>query len=174
MIKLNTSSLRENLNNLHAFDEVLLSGYIYTARDAAHNRIVALIKNGEELPFEIRDAVIYYAGPTPEKNGLAVGSCGPTTSSRMDFFTPLLIEKGLVGMIGKGQRDQHVIDAIKKYGSVYFCAIGGAGALVSKCVKSCEVIAFPELGCESVKKMYIEDLSLIVGVDSEGKSIFNR
>lgn len=174
MIKLDTAHLREKLGELHAFDEVLLSGYIYTARDAAHKRIVSMIENGEELPFELKNAIIYYAGPTPSKNGLAVGSCGPTTSSRMDVFTPLLIKKGLVGMIGKGQRSGEVINAMKKNGAVYFCAIGGAGALVSKAVKSCEVIAFPELGCESVKKMYIEDLSLIVGIDSTGKSIFNR
>ena len=117
-------------------------------------------------------AVIYYAGPTPAKNGLAVGSCGPTTSSRMDIYSPLFIENGLVAMIGKGQRSGEVIDAIKAHGAVYFCAVGGAGALASKAIKECSVIAFPELGCESVKKMIIEDFSLIVGIDSQGNSVF--
>lgn len=173
-IRINTGELRAKLSDLHVGDSVLLSGIIYTARDAAHKRIISMMDRGEKLPFELSDAVIYYAGPTPAKNGMAVGSCGPTTSSRMDIFAPRLIENGLVSMIGKGQRSDSVIEAMKKYGAVYFCAIGGAGALAAKAIKSCDVIAFPELGCESVKKMIIEDLALIVGIDSEGNSIFNR
>ena len=170
--KIHTNQLRDELGNLHAGDSVLLSGTIYTARDAAHKRIFALMDKGEALPLELRDAVIYFAGPTPAKNGMAVGSCGPTTSSRMDSFSPRLIENGLVAMIGKGQRNNDVINAMKAHGAIYFCAIGGAGALASKSIKKCDVIAFPELGCESVKKMEIEDFALIVGIDSEGKSIF--
>lgn len=170
--KINTDQLRKELGNLNAGDSVLLSGTIYTARDAAHKRIFALMDQSEKLPFELRDAVIYFAGPTPAKNGMAVGSCGPTTSSRMDGFSPRLIENGLVAMIGKGQRSEDVINAMKAHGAVYFCAIGGAGALAAKAIKKCEVIAFPELGCESVKKMEIEDFALIVGIDSEGNSIF--
>ncbi|MBQ8207326.1 MAG: Fe-S-containing hydro-lyase [Clostridia bacterium] len=174
VLRIHTSELREKLAELHAGDSILLSGTIYTARDAAHKLITALMDDKEELPFDLKDAVIYYAGPTPAKNGMAVGSCGPTTSSRMDVFAPKLIEKGLVSMIGKGQRNEAVVSAMKDHGAVYFCAIGGAGALAAKSIKSCEVIAFPELGCESVKKMYIEDLALIVGIDCEGNSIFKR
>ncbi len=170
--RMHTSKLREELHTLHAGDSVLLSGTIYTARDAAHKRIFELMDKGEELPFEFCDSVIYFAGPTPAKNGMAVGSCGPTTSSRMDSFSPRLIENGLVAMIGKGQRSGGVIDAMKAHGAVYFCAIGGAGALASRSIKKCDVIAFAELGCESVKKMEIEDFALIVGIDSEGNSIF--
>lgn len=169
-----TEELRDRMGELHVGDSVLLSGRIFTARDAAHKRINAMLDSGETLPFELRDSVIYYAGPTPAKNGLAVGSCGPTTSSRMDVFSPRFIENGMVGMIGKGQRSPAVIEAMKKYGAVYFCAIGGAGALASKAIKSCEVIAFPELGCESIKRMEIENLALIVGIDSDGNSIFDR
>ncbi len=174
MLKINTNEIKSRLSEMKAGDRVLLSGTVYTARDAAHGRIHKLLESGEKLPFELRNAVIYYAGPTPAKNGLAVGSCGPTTSSRMDGFAPELIENGLVGMIGKGQRSKDVTEAMKKFGAVYFCAVGGAGALAAKAIKSCEVIAFPELGCESVKKMYIEDFALIVGVDSWGNSIFER
>ncbi|MEE0970280.1 MAG: FumA C-terminus/TtdB family hydratase beta subunit [Clostridia bacterium] len=174
MLKIDIKNLRDEMYKLNSGDRVLLTGIIYTARDAAHGRIVSLMKNGKELPFPLEDSVIYYAGPTPAKNGLPVGSCGPTTSSRMDGFSPLLIESGLVGMIGKGQRSSAVISAMKKHGAIYFCAVGGAGALASKSIKSCEVIAFPELGCESVKKMYIEDLALIVGIDVRGNNIFER
>lgn len=172
--KINTKDIRNQLESLRAGDSVLLTGTIYTARDAAHKRIVALMEEGKVLPFDIRDAVIYYAGPTPAKNGLAVGSCGPTTSSRMDVFSPMLIQAGLCGMIGKGQRNDATIEAMKKYGAVYLCAIGGAGALSSKAIKKSEVVAFEELGCESIKKMYVEDFPLIVGIDCKGNSLFNR
>ena len=155
-------------------DKVLLTGYIYTSRDAAHKRFDALLDNGEELPFKIEDAVIYYAGPTPAAPGKAIGSCGPTTSGRMDKFAPRLLDCGLCGMIGKGERNQAVIDAVKRNNAVYLCAVGGAGALAASCIKSCEVIAFEDLGCESVKKLYIEKFPVTVAVDSQGGDIFKE
>ena len=174
MKKINVSELEKHIPQLCVGDRVLLSGTVYTARDAAHKRILSLMQSGKEPPFDLRGAVIYYAGPTPAKNGLAVGSCGPTTSSRMDVFTPYLIENGLIGMIGKGQRSEEVRLAIKEHSGIYFCAVGGAGALASKAIKECSVIAFPELGCESVKKMIVEDFALIVGIDARGNSIFKQ
>ncbi len=174
MKKLNTSELALHAGELRVGDEILLSGTVYTARDAVHKKFAALIEEGKPLPIEMQGAVIYYAGPTPSKNGLAVGSCGPTTSSRMDKHTPMLLRRGLTAIIGKGERNGEVVDAIRKNGSVYFCAIGGAGALYASCIKSCEVVAFEELGCESLKKMTVEDFPLIVGVDCSGGNIFDR
>lgn len=174
MLKVNSKDLKSLNETLRVNDRVLFSGYIYTARDAAHKRIFELIKENRELPFEIDNAVIYYAGPTKAPPHLPIGSCGPTTSSRMDKFTPLLLDMGLAGMIGKGKRSPEVIEAIKRNKAVYLCAIGGAGALACKCIKSCEVIAFDDLGCESVKRLYVEDFPLIVAIDSEGNDIFNR
>lgn len=162
----------DNLKNLKVGDRVLVTGFIYTARDAAHKRIFQMIKNGEELPFSIDGAVIYYAGPTPAPTGLPIGSCGPTTSGRMDPYAPTLLDMGLGGMIGKGERNEAVCEAIVRNKSVYLCAIGGAGALAAKCIKSCEVIAFEDLGCESVKRLYIEDFPLIVAIDSFGGNLF--
>ena len=155
-------------------DRVLLSGVVYTARDAAHKKIKALIAENKPLPFEIQGAIIYYAGPTPAKPGHAVGSCGPTTSARMDSFAPELYDLGLCATIGKGERSQNVIDAIVRNGAVYLCAVGGAGALISKHITSAEEIAFAELGCESVKRMVVKDLPLTVAVDRNGKNIFER
>lgn len=155
-------------------DKVFLSGTVYTARDAAHIRIFDCIDNKMPLPFEMNGAVIYYAGPTPEKPDGTIGSFGPTTSARMDKFAPRLLDMGLLAMIGKGNRSQEVIEAIKRNSAVYFCAGGGLGALISKSVKSMEIVAFPELGCESIKKLYVEKFPLIVGVDSKGNSIFDR
>ena len=160
-------------SQLRAGDRVLLSGTVYTARDAVHKRFAEAIAAGEPLPIDLRGAAIYYAGPTPEKNGLAVGSCGPTTSSRMDKYTPMLLERGLRCMIGKGGRSERVVEAMKATGGVYFCAIGGAGALYASRIRSCEVVAFSELGCESLKKMVVEDLPVIVGIDSLGGSLFD-
>ncbi|MGM9636904.1 MAG: FumA C-terminus/TtdB family hydratase beta subunit [Eubacteriales bacterium] len=174
MKKIKVTELRSAAKTLRAGDEILLSGTIYTARDAAHKRFFALLDQGKPLPFDIKDAVIYYAGPTPAKNGMAVGSCGPTTSSRMDPYAPGLLDLGLVGMIGKGDRNQGVYDALVRNGGIYLCAIGGAGALAASCIKSVEVIAFEELGCESVKRMVIEDFPLFVGIDSTGKSLFQK
>lgn len=169
---LNTAELRENIPYLHAGDRVYLSGTVYTARDAAHKKLFALLDNKEELPFPLDGAVLYYAGPTPGHDGLAVGSCGPTTSSRMDGFTPRLLSLGLCAMIGKGERSKPVKEAIAKTQAVYFCAVGGAGALIARQIKKAEEIAFPELGCESIKKLEIENLPLIVAVDASGGDIF--
>ncbi|MBO7148841.1 MAG: Fe-S-containing hydro-lyase [Clostridia bacterium] len=173
-IKVNTIDIRSAAKVLNAGDEVLLTGFIYTARDAAHKRLTDMLEKGEALPFELRDAVIYYAGPTPEKPGQVIGSCGPTTSSRMDIFTPMLLENGLACMIGKGERSPAVCESIKNNSALYLCAIGGAGAIISKCVKSLEVISFDELGCESVKRLYVEDMPLICAIDSKGGNLYKR
>lgn len=169
---INTENLPAEARNLRAGDRVLLNGTVYTARDAAHKRIVSLLSEGEALPFDLSGAVIYYAGPTPAKEGLAIGSIGPTTSSRMDVFTPILLENGLCAMVGKGARNAAVVEAMKKHGAVYFAAIGGAGALYSRCITSCEVIAFEDLGCESVKKLTVKDFPLTVAIDSHGGSLY--
>lgn len=168
------NQLREYAPILKAGDRVFLSGTVYTSRDAAHKRIVTALQNGEELPYNLKDAVIYYAGPTPTPNGLAIGACGPTTSSRMDVFTPKLLNMGVVAMIGKGERSEEVCDAICKNKAVYLCAIGGAGALAAKCIKRCTVIAYDDLGCESVKELQFEDFPLTVAVDCSGDNIFER
>lgn len=169
---LNTSELKDKAKILNAGDRVVLSGIVYTSRDAAHKRIVSLIKEGEKLPFELDGACIYYAGPTPAPEGLPIGSCGPTTSGRMDPFAPLLLDNGLTAMIGKGGRSESVVEAIKRNNAVYLCAIGGAGALAAKCVEKCEEIAFFDLGCESVKRIVLNSFPLIVGVDCHGGSMF--
>ncbi len=171
---LHTSQLRENIAKLSAGDKILLSGTVYTARDAAHKKFFELLDQGRPLPFEIYDSVLYYAGPTPAPHGQPIGSCGPTTSSRMDVYTPRLLDMGMTAMIGKGQRSDEVCLSIQKNHAVYLCAIGGAGALAAKCITSCEVIAFPELGCESVKKLTLFNFPLIVGVDSHGGNIFTK
>ncbi len=172
MIKLNTSELKEKAKTLRAGDKVLLSGTVYTSRDAAHKRIKALLDSGGELPYELSGAAVYYAGPTGTPEGMAIGSCGPTTSSRMDVYSPELLDKGLSAMIGKGERNEAVCDAIKRNGAVYFCAIGGAGALAAKCITECEVIAFEDLGCESVKRLTFKDFPLIVTIDCTGGNLF--
>lgn len=174
MINLNVQQLKTLSPDLKAGDKVLLSGIVYTSRDAAHKRITELIEKGEPLPYDLAGAVIYYAGPTGTKEGMVIGSCGPTTSGRMDKFAPDFLDRGLVAMIGKGERSQPVIDAIIRNKAVYFCAVGGAGALACKCIKSCEVIAFEDLGCESVKKLYIEDFPLTVAIDCHGRNIFTE
>ena len=161
-----------DISALKAGDLILLSGTVYTARDAVHKRIAALIREGKELPFPLVDSVIYYAGPTPATGNLAIGSCGPTTSSRMDPYIPLFYENGTRITIGKGDRSPQVYDTIKCYRGLYLCAIGGAGALACQAIKSAEVVAFPELGCESVKKLQIENFPLFVGIDAMGNSIF--
>lgn len=171
---LDTSQLREYAPKLKAGDRVILSGTVYTSRDAAHKRIEQLIEEEKPLPYNLKDAVIYYAGPTPAPENLAIGSCGPTTSGRMDVFTPDFLDRGVVAMIGKGERNQAVCDAIVRNKAVYFCAIGGAGALASKCISSCEVIAFEDLGCESVKKLAFDRFPLTVAIDCSGGNIFVR
>lgn len=170
--KLHTDELEGMLATLKAGDTVSLTGTIYTARDAAHKKLFSLLDEGRELPFELRGAAIYYAGPTPGHDGMPVGACGPTTSGRMDGFAPRLIELGLTCMIGKGERDDAVIDAMKKFGAVYLCAVGGAGAIVARAIKEAEVIAFDELGCESVKRMRVEDFPATVAIDAEGGNLF--
>ena len=171
--KLNTGEIKEFAEKLCAGDTVLLSGTVYTSRDAAHKRIKELIDKGEKLPYDLNGATIYYAGPTPTPKGLAIGSCGPTTSSRLDKFAPEFLDLGLAAMIGKGPRSREVVEAIIHNGAVYFCAVGGAGAVASKCITSCEVIAFEDLGCESVKRLMFKDFPLIVGIDCHGNSLFN-
>ena len=170
--KIDLSRLRETAQTLFAGDSVLLSGTIYTARDAAHKRLCEMLDRGENLPFDIKDATIYYAGPTPARPGQIIGSLGPTTSGRMDPYSERFLSLGLCGMIGKGDRRHDVCDALCKFGGVYFIAIGGAGALLSKCVKSCEVICFDDLGCESVKRLYVENFPAIVAIDSHGGNIY--
>lgn len=162
----------EKIKTLKAGDLVSLSGVIYTARDAAHERMTREYKEGKGFPFDIKGKVIYYAGPCPAKPGEVIGSCGPTTSGRMDAYTPLLLDCGLKVMIGKGARSQEVIDAIKRNTCVYLGAIGGAGALIAQCIKSAEVIAYDDLGTEAIRKLYVEDFPCTVLVDSEGNDIY--
>ncbi|MBO5196071.1 MAG: fumarate hydratase C-terminal domain-containing protein [Clostridia bacterium] len=169
-VKVHTDNIREAAKNLHAGDSILLSGTVYTARDAAHKRICALIAQGRELPFKLCDAIIYYAGPTPAPEGRPIGSCGPTTSSRMDGFAPTLYDRGLAATVGKGGRSEKVVQALVRNGALYLCAVGGAGAIAAKAVQSVEVIAFPELGCEAVRRMEVKDFPLIVGIDAYGNS----
>jgi len=170
--KINTPLKKEELVNLHAGDYVYITGTIYSARDAAHKRMYETMLDGKEIPLELRDNVIYYLGPTPAKEGQVIGSAGPTTSSRMDKYTPLLLDNGLNGMIGKGKRSQAVIDAIIKNKAVYFAAVGGAGALLSKCIKKSEVIAYDDLGTEAIRKMEVVDFPVIVVIDSDGNNLY--
>ena len=171
-LKIKTPLTKDSVKMLKAGDEVLLSGAIFTARDAAHKRLYDLIVKGKSIPLNLRDAVIYYAGPTPPRPGRIIGSCGPTTSSRMDPFTPELLRLGLSGMIGKGDRSMEVRKAIKKYRCVYFLATGGIGALLSARVKLARPILFRELGPEAIYKMEVADFPLIVGIDSKGNDIY--
>lgn len=173
-IKINAANLKEEARRLKVGDQVLLSGTVYTARDAAHKRIFALMDEGKPLPFPLEGAVIYYAGPTPTPEGMAIGSCGPTTSGRMDPFSPRLLDLGLAGMVGKGNRSKQVIDAIRRNGAVYLCAIGGAGALAAQSVKSLQIVAFDDLGCESVKRLELQDFPLVVAIDAQGNSLFSE
>lgn len=171
---IDTSEIKEYAEKLRAGDSVKLSGTVYTSRDAAHKRIFELLENGGELPFEIDGASIYYAGPTPTPEGRVIGSCGPTTSGRMDKFAPALLDLGLSSMIGKGERSEEVCEAIVRNKAVYFCAIGGAGALCSKSIISCDEIAFFDLGCESVKKLTFKDFPVIVAIDCHGGNLFRK
>lgn len=172
MKKVRTPFRNEDLKELKAGDSVLLSGYIYTARDAAHKRLIELLKQGRLLPFDVEGQTIYYVGPSPAREGQPIGSAGPTTSYRMDAYTPELLKKGLKGMIGKGKRNKEVIEAMQKYGAVYFAAIGGAAALNAKCVKTSELIAYEDLGAEAINRLLVEDLPLVVVIDSEGGNYY--
>jgi len=172
--KLTTPLSDEDVSKLKAGDIVYLTGTLYTARDAAHKRLVDLIKEGKELPFDLKGAVIYYVGPTPPKPGEVIGSAGPTTSYRMDPYAPILIEKGLKGMIGKGKRNEAVKEACKKYKAVYFGAVGGAAALIAKAIKKAEVIAYPELGPEAIRKLEVENFPVVVVNDTYGNDLYEE
>lgn len=173
MIKTLTTPLTcEDAKALKAGDQVLLTGIIYTGRDAAHKRLVAMVEKGEDLPFDVKDQIIYYVGPTPAKPGHVFGSGGPTTSGRMDAYAPTMLSLGLRGMIGKGYRNENVKKAMKDYQGVYFGAIGGAGAYIGQCVESCEVIAFEDLGPEAIRRLYVKDFPLTVIIDCEGNDLY--
>ena len=163
---------RQQARELRAGDSILLSGVIYTARDAAHKRLCQLVEQGRDLPLELKDAVIYFVGPTPAKPGQVIGSAGPTTSYRMDAYSPTLIALGLTGMIGKGKRDANVIAAMKEHGAVYFGAIGGCGALLAKCIKKSEIVAYEDLGAEAIRRLEVEDMPLTVVIDSMGNNLY--
>lgn len=169
--EIKTEEISSFLDKLHAGDSVSLTGFIYTARDSAHKKFIEKLENGEKLPFD-GDFIIYYAGPTPNKEGQIIGSCGPTTSGRMDVFSETMMKNGMKCMIGKGKRADFVVDAMKIHKCVYLVAVGGAGALVSDCVKSLEVVCFEELGCESVKKLYVENFEVFVATDSFGETLY--
>lgn len=169
---INISEIKKYASVLNAGDRVLLSGTVYTSRDAAHKRIFELLDSGGKLPYELDGACIYFAGPTPTPEGMVIGSCGPTTSGRMDVYSPRLLDLGLAAMIGKGQRNEQVCEAIVRNNAVYFCAIGGAGALYAKQIKACEEIAFKDLGCESVKRLTLENFPVVVAIDSKGGNLF--
>ena len=170
--KITTPLTRDTVKKLKSGDSCLITGAIYTARDAAHKRLCELINKGEPLPLDIKDSIIYFVGPTPAKPDEIIGSAGPTTSYRMDAYSPDLIKLGLTGMIGKGKRNDEVIDAMKTHGAVYFGAIGGCGALLSKCIKKAEVIAYDDLGAEAIRKLYVEDFPVVVIIDSNGNNLY--
>ena len=162
----------EVAKELRSGDYVYITGTIYTARDAAHKRMAEALDKGENLPIDMKNNIIYYMGPSPAREGRPIGSAGPTTASRMDKYAPDLLDLGLKGMIGKGKRSQAVKDAIIRNGSVYFAAVGGAGAILSKCIKKSEVIAYDDLGTEAIRKLYVEDFPAIVVIDSEGNNLY--
>ena len=174
VIKINTPLTEEVVVSLKSGDNVVISGTLYTARDAAHKRLVNLIEKGEDLPMEIKGQIIYYVGPAPAKPGRALGSAGPTTSYRMDSYAPTLMECGLKGMIGKGSRSQDVKDAMVKYKAIYFAAIGGAGALLSKCVKASEIVAYEDLGPEAIRKLTVQDFPAVVVNDTFGNDLYEQ
>ena len=172
--KITTPLTIEKTRDLHCGDNVLISGIIYTGRDAAHKRLCELLAEGKELPIDVTDAIIYYVGPAPAQPGQVIGSAGPTTSYRMDAYAPALLDIGLKGMIGKGKRSAEVVDSMKKNGAVYFGAIGGAGALLAKCIKKAEVVAYEDLGAEAIRRLEVEDLPAVVIIDSEGNNLYEQ
>ena len=174
MITIHTPLTKEEAQKLKAGDTVLLTGVIYTARDAAHKRMCEALERGEELPFPLQDAVIYYVGPTPAPPGRVIGSAGPTTSGRMDAYAPRLMEEGLRGMIGKGERTDAVIESMKKNGAVYFAATGGAAALLASRIRAAKVIAWEDLGTEAVRRLEVEDFPLTVVIDAEGRDLYKE
>ncbi|HQM89613.1 MAG TPA: Fe-S-containing hydro-lyase [Exilispira sp.] len=172
MKNISTPLSKNVIEDLKAGEEILLSGYLYTARDVAHSRLCKLIKDGKPLPFDIKDQVFYFVGPTPPRPGYVIGSAGPTTSYRMDEYSPILIEHGLSGMIGKGNRSSDVIDAMIKYKAVYFAAIGGAGALIARCIKEATIVCYEDLGPEAIRKILVVDMPLIVAIDCYGNNLY--
>lgn len=175
MKKLTTPLTEEMVRNLKAGEQILLSGVIWTGRDQAHKRLVALLDEGKELPVDLQDQVIYFVGPCPARPGDAIGSAGPTTSGRMDAYSPRIIRDcKLRGMIGKGGRSDAVVEAMKQYGAVYFAAAGGAGALIAQSIKKAEVIAFPDLGPEAIHRLEVEDFPMVVAIDSNGNDLYKR
>lgn len=170
--KLQTPFTREDARSLKAGDSCMITGVIYTARDAAHKRLCELVAQGKPLPMEMENAIIYFVGPTPAKPGQAIGSAGPTTAYRMDAYSPALIAIGQTGMIGKGKRSPEVVEAMKKHGAVYFGATGGCGALLSKCIKKAEIVAYEDLGAEAIRRLEIEDFPVTVIIDSEGNNLY--
>lgn len=172
--KITTPFSDEVIEGLHAGDKVEISGILYTARDAAHKRLVQMIKNGEDLPFDVKGQVIYFVGPTPAKPGMPIGSAGPTTAGRMDFYSPALIERGLKGMIGKGARSEEVKKTMINHRCVYFAAIGGVAALLSKKIKKAEILAFEELGTEAIRILHVEDFPVIVINDIYGGDLYKE
>lgn len=173
-ININTPLTEEITKKLNAGDFVFITGTIYTARDAAHKRMYEAIKNGENLPVDMENNIIYYMGPSPAREGRVIGSAGPTTASRMDKYAPQLLDMGLKGMIGKGKRSKEVIDAIKRNNAVYFASIGGAGALLSKSIKKSTVIAYDDLGTEAIRKLEVENFPAIVVIDCDGNNLYER
>jgi len=171
-ISITTPLSKEDARSLKAGDSCLLTGVIYTARDAAHKRLCELAAQGKELPMEIKDAVIYFVGPTPARPGEAIGSAGPTTAYRMDAYSPTLIRLGQTGMIGKGKRGPEVVAAMKEEGAVYFGAIGGCGALLSQCIKKAEIVAYEDLGAEAIRRLEVENFPVVVIIDSEGNNLY--
>ena len=165
---------KELAKTLHAGDSVLVTGTIYTSRDAGHKRMCEALARGEELPFDPTDATIYYVGPTPAKPGQVIGSAGPTTSGRMDAYAPTMMAAGARGMIGKGARLPEVVAAMKEHSGVYFGAIGGCGALLAKCIKQCKLVAYEDLGAEALRRLYVEDMPLVVIIDSEGNNLYEQ
>ena len=172
--RITTPLTEEKVKDLKAGDSVLISGTIYTARDAAHKRLVDLLDKGETLPIDVKDTIIYYVGPSPAKPGKVIGSAGPTTSYRMDSYAPRLLDIGLKGMIGKGLRSKEVVDSMKKNKAVYFAAIGGAAALMGKSIKKADLVAYEDLGSEAIRKLEVEDLPVVVVIDSEGNNLYEQ
>ncbi len=171
-IRIETPFTKEKAAALKSGDSVLITGTLYTARDAAHQRLIELARAGKPLPFDVRDAILYYVGPSPAKEGQAVGSAGPTTSYRMDAYTPELLRLGLRGMIGKGRRGPEVARAIHEHGAVYFAAVGGAGALLSRCIVGAETVAYEDLGTEAIRKLWVEDFPAVVVMDAHGGDLY--
>lgn len=172
-IKIQLPLTKEAARSLKAGDFCYLNGPMYVARDAAHARMYACLEKGEPLPVPVKGETVYYMGPSPAKEGQVIGSAGPTTSSRMDRYTPALIKEGMIGMVGKGRRSDEVKEAMKECGAVYFAAIGGAGALLSKCIKACKIKAYGDLGAEALRRIEVQDFPVVVAIDTDGNDVYD-